>query len=246
MNIIKLNATESTNSFLKDLSVNSDISNYTVVVTDKQTSGRGQMNTKWISEDKKNLLCSIYVRFHNLKIHNQVYLNFAIAIAIREALVTFNLPNLTIKWPNDILSGKKKVCGILIENILKGNTIDASIIGIGINVNQEVFPDDIPNASSIKNTTGSEYQIEEVLSEVVKKIEEKVFLLSTEEFKTLEEEYHKVLYKKNIPSMFKDTEDVVFMGKILKVNTSNGQLLIELPDETVKSFHLKEVTFISS
>ena len=244
MNIIKLDATESTNSFLKELSVNSDLPNYTVVVTDKQTSGRGQMNTKWISEPNKNLLCSVYITFSDFPISKQVYLNFAIAIAIHEALSSFGLPNLDIKWPNDILSGKKKVCGILIENILKGNKIDATIVGIGINVNQDSFSDKIPNAASIKNITGESAAIDDVLFKVVKKIEEKVLLLSTKQYWVLKNEYHNVLHKKNIPSMFKDDKDVVFMGKILEVDTSNGKLLIELADETIRSFHLKEVTFV--
>ncbi|WP_299680946.1 biotin--[acetyl-CoA-carboxylase] ligase [uncultured Tenacibaculum sp.] len=244
MNIIKLDATESTNSFLKELSVNSDLPNYTVVVTDKQTSGRGQMNTKWISEPNKNLLCSVYITFSDFPISKQVYLNFAIAIAIHEALSSFGLPNLDIKWPNDILSGKKKVCGILIENILKGNKIDATIVGIGINVNQNSFSDEIPNAASIKNITGESAAIDDVLFNVVKKIEEKVLLLSTKQYEVLKNEYHNVLHKKNIPSMFKDDKDVVFMGKILEVDTSNGKLLIELADETIRSFHLKEVTFV--
>ncbi|SNR15165.1 biotin--[acetyl-CoA-carboxylase] ligase [Tenacibaculum jejuense] len=244
MNIIKLDATESTNSFLKELSVNSQLSNFTVVVTDKQTSGRGQMNTKWISEPNKNLLSSIYITLSDYPIHKQVYLNFAIAIAIHEGLSHFELPDLEIKWPNDILSGKKKVCGILIENILKGNKIDASIVGFGININQQNFPPEIPNADSIKNITGKTVQVEDVLFEIVKKIEEKVFLLSTGKYDVLNDEYHKVLHKKNTPSMFKDDKGVVFMGKILKVDTSNGKLLIELADETIRSFHLKEVLFI--
>lgn len=244
MNIIKLDATESTNSFLKELSVNSNLSNYTVVITDKQTLGRGQMNTKWISEPYKNLLCSVYITFSDFPIHKQVYLNFAIAIAIHEALSSFKLPNLDIKWPNDILSGKKKVCGILIENILKGNMIDASIVGIGINVNQENYPKEIPNATSIKNIIGKSIKVDEVLNRVVRKIEDKIHLLITKQFDILKKEYHNVLHKKNIPSMFKDDKDVVFMGKILEVDTSNGKLLIELVDETIRSFHLKEVSII--
>ncbi|WP_299836894.1 biotin--[acetyl-CoA-carboxylase] ligase [uncultured Tenacibaculum sp.] len=244
MNIIKLDATASTNSFLKELSVESELSDYTVVVADEQTLGRGQMNTTWVSEAKKNLLCSVYVRLSDVPISKQVYLNFAIAIAIHEALSSFKLTNLEIKWPNDILSEKKKICGILVENILKGNKIDATIIGVGANINQTDFPTYLPKASSIKNITGKEIVIEDVLAEIISKLKEKISLLINKDYDVLNEEYHNVLHKKNIPSMFKDDKDVVFMGKILEVETSNGKLIIELPDETLKSFQLKEVVFI--
>ncbi|WP_075343049.1 biotin--[acetyl-CoA-carboxylase] ligase [Tenacibaculum agarivorans] len=244
MNIIKLDATESTNSFLKELSVNSTISSYTVVVANKQTSGRGQMNTTWVSEANKNLLCSVYITFDDFPIHQQVYLNFAIAIAIHEALLTLKLPNLEIKWPNDILSDKKKICGILVENILKGNKIMASIVGIGVNVNQEKFPEDLPNASSIKNCVGKEVEIDEVLAHIIAQLKNKIALLESKKYVLLQKEYESILHKKNVPSMFKDTENVLFMGKILGVNTINGNLRIELADETIKEFGLKEVSFL--
>ncbi|MFY7671669.1 biotin--[acetyl-CoA-carboxylase] ligase [Tenacibaculum sp. MEBiC06402] len=243
MQIIKLNATASTNSFLKDLSVASELNDFTIIVTEKQSSGRGQMNTVWVSEPCKNLLFSVYTTFDNLEIHNQTYLNFAVALSVYDTLNSLEIPKLSVKWPNDILSEKKKVCGILIENILKGKMINASIIGIGLNVNQEIFPPELPDAASLKMILNKEFDLDDLLKEFISKLKTNINLLKSGGYSLLEERYLQVLYKKNIPSMFKDAENVLFMGKIIGVNTTNGKLQIELSDETVKEFALKEVSF---
>ncbi|CAL2094839.1 biotin--[acetyl-CoA-carboxylase] ligase [Tenacibaculum sp. 190524A05c] len=243
MQIIKLNATDSTNSFLKDLSVDSKLNDFTVVVAEKQTSGRGQMNTIWVSEPSKNLMFSVYAQFTNLNIQNQTFLNFAVAISMFELLDKLNVPKLAVKWPNDIMSEKKKICGILIENVLKGSNINASIIGIGLNVNQSSFPEFLPDASSLKMILGKEFDLDNVLNQFLEALKFNLNLLKKERFQELEEKYLNVLYKKNIPSMFKDTKNVLFMGKIIGVNTNNGKLQIELSDETIQEFALKEVSF---
>ncbi|CAL2055382.1 biotin--[acetyl-CoA-carboxylase] ligase [Tenacibaculum sp. 190524A05c] len=243
MQIIKLNATDSTNSFLKDLSVDSKLNDFTVVVAEKQTSGRGQMNTVWVSEPSKNLMFSVYAQFTNLNIQNQTFLNFAVAISMFELLDKLNVPKLAVKWPNDIMSEKKKICGILIENVLKGSNINASIIGIGLNVNQSSFPEFLPDASSLKMILGKEFDLDNVLNQFLEALKFNLNLLKKERFQELEEKYLNVLYKKNIPSMFKDTKNVLFMGKIIGVNTNNGKLQIELSDETIQEFALKEVSF---
>lgn len=242
MQLIKLNATASTNSFLKELSVDSNLDNFTVVMADKQTLGRGQMNTVWVSEPYKNLMFSVYVKFNDLEIKDQTFLNYAVAISMYEVLSEYGLPKLAVKWPNDILSEKKKVCGILIENILKGKYINASIIGIGLNVNQESFPKELPDASSLKMILKKDFDLDELLKRIISKLKENMELLIDNKFESLESKYLNVLYKKNIPSMFKDTRNVWFMGKIIGVNTSNGKLQIELSDETIKEFALKEVS----
>ncbi|TCP26972.1 BirA family biotin operon repressor/biotin-[acetyl-CoA-carboxylase] ligase [Tenacibaculum skagerrakense] len=243
MRIIKLNATASTNSFLKDLSVTTKLEDFTVVVTDEQSSGRGQMNTVWLSESHKNLMFSVFVSFDNFDIQKQTYLNFGVAVAMFDMLNSLNVPRLSVKWPNDILSEKKKVCGVLIENILKGRMISASIIGIGLNVNQDSFPDYLPDAASLKMILAKEFNLKVLLNKFIEKLEYYINLLKNEDYDLLEELYLNVLHKKNIPSMFRTTEDVLFMGKIIGVNTSNGKLQIELSDETVKEFALKEVSF---
>ncbi|AUC14446.1 biotin--[acetyl-CoA-carboxylase] ligase [Tenacibaculum sp. SZ-18] len=243
MHLIKLNATASTNSFLKELSVDSSLDDFTVVMAEKQTLGRGQMNTVWVSQPYKNLMFSVYVKFDDFEIRDQTFLNYAVALSMYEVLIGYDLPKLAVKWPNDILSEKKKVCGILIENILKGKSIKASIIGIGLNVNQESFPEELADAASLKMVLNKNFDLDKLLKQIISKLRMNINILKDKKFEVLESAYLNVLYKKNIPSMFKDTQNVLFMGKIVGVNTSNGKLQIELSDETIREFALKEVSF---
>ena len=109
MKIIKLNAIDSTNSFLKELAQSSSLEDYTSVVTNDQTNGRGQMQHSWISEPNKNLTFSIFTTLKSLLIQHQSYLNFATTLALFEVLNDLKVPNLAIKWPNDIMSGHYKI-----------------------------------------------------------------------------------------------------------------------------------------
>lgn len=243
MKIIKLSAIDSTNSFLKDLAQNSTLQNYTAAVTNKQHKGRGQQEAKWITEPFKNLTFSVFIEFDKLKIIQKKYLNFAISIAIYEVLIEKNLPKVFIKWPNDILSANKKICGILIENTFIGERIKNSVIGIGLNVNQEKFPNFLKNATSIKLQTSKNYDLDDLLYIVLDKIKEKINLLENYQFEYLEEQYLNVLYKKNIPTMFKDTRDVIFIGMISGIS-DDGKLQILLEDDSIKEFGIKEVSFL--
>ena len=242
MKIIKLDTIGSTNSFLKELNANSKVENYTIVVSKNQTSGRGQMNTSWHSEDGKNLIFSILVRFEDLLITKQKYLNYAISISVFETLKYYNLPEVSIKWPNDILSEKNKIVGILIENSLRLNKISSSIIGIGMNVNQEFFPENIPNPSSLKLKTGLDFNLDEVLKVFFNFLNNAIELLNQNQFEVLEEKYLNVLYKKNVPSVFKTNQDEIFKGEIVGISPE-GKLQIELSNMNIKEFGLKEVSF---
>ena len=150
MKIVKLNAIDSTNSYLKNLAVQSTVENWTVIVANHQTKGKGQVDNNWISDKDKNLTFSILVEFENLKTINQFYLNYSISIALYNVLKYYIPEKLSVKWPNDILSANHKICGILIESTIKNSMVKNVIIGIGLNVNQENFPIHITNASSLK------------------------------------------------------------------------------------------------
>ncbi|WP_298765123.1 biotin--[acetyl-CoA-carboxylase] ligase [uncultured Polaribacter sp.] len=243
MKIIKLNATNSTNSFLKELAQNQTVENYTVVVTDKQLKGRGQQEAVWFSEPYKNLTFSVLVSFDNLDVAQQKYLNFAVSLAILEVLNLKVLKSLRIKWPNDILSGNQKISGILIENILKGSKIKSSVIGIGLNVNQVDFSIKLKNVSSLKLLTDKTFNLDTLLIELVNSLKLYLNRLETKQFDYLEKEYLNCLYKKNTATMFKDSNSVLFMGLIRGISI-DGKLQVELEDETIKEFGIKEITFV--
>ncbi|WP_405607132.1 biotin--[acetyl-CoA-carboxylase] ligase [Polaribacter sp. Asnod1-A03] len=243
MKIIKLSAIDSTNSFLKNLAQNSSLENFTAVVTKHQTNGRGQQESGWVTDPNKNLTFSLFLRFKDIKIEQKKYLNFAVSLAVYNLLFDKNVPKLSIKWPNDILSVNSKICGILIENTFSGDRIKNTIIGIGLNVNQEIFPQFNRSATSLKLKTNKEYNLDLLLDELLKEIEKTVNLFKSKKFDQLDKMYLDALYKKNIPTMFKDSKDKVFMGMISGIS-KNGNLLIILEDDSIKEFGIKEVSFL--
>lgn len=243
MKIIKLNTVVSTNSFLKDLSVSSALENFTVVVTQKQTKGRGQQKNEWLSEPYKNLTFSVFTCLKDVKITNRKYLNFAISLAIYKVLLNRKTPKLSIKWPNDLMSANKKICGILIENTFLGDQIKSTIIGIGLNVNQEIFPKSLRNVTSLKLTTLEEIDLDVLLHEILVELKTNIKSLESKDFHLLENAYLNVLYKKNIPTMFKTSKDEIFMGIISGIS-DQGNLQIQLEDDSIKEFGIKEVSIL--
>jgi BirA family biotin operon repressor/biotin-[acetyl-CoA-carboxylase] ligase len=242
LKLIKLDAIDSTNSFLKDLARNSILENFTTVVAKHQTKGRGQQESFWVSDSGKNLTFSTFVSCLSLNVQYHKYLNFAVSLAVLDALKGLNILNLNIKWPNDILAGNDKIAGVLVENSLKSNKIQDSIIGIGLNVNQDKFDNFKRKATSLKICLQREFDLEAILQIVLKKLQIKIALLNDKKFTDLETEYLNSLYKKNVPTTFKNSENVLFMG-IIKGVSSDGKLQIQLEDNTIKEFGIKEVSF---
>ena len=173
MSIIKLNAIDSTNDFLKDLTRNQLVDNFTTVVAQKQTKGKGQMGANWDSEEGKNLIMSILVKDVLQNIDEIFHLNVAIALSVLQVLQDCKVPNLSVKWPNDIMSDHKKIGGILIENSFKSDTKIESIVGIGLNVNQKQF-ENLPKASSMAVISNTEFDLDILLNKIIFQI---IFLL---------------------------------------------------------------------
>ena len=223
------------------MAVNSNVKDFTIVVTENQINGRGQQGNNWESEPYKNLMFSVFVSFKGLGVIDKKYLNFAVSLAVFDVLKEENTPAVSIKWPNDLLSGNNKICGVLIENSLRGAEISATVIGIGLNVNQTSFPSYLTKTSSLKLLNNRNYSLEELLERIVLKLKARIKALNAKDFIGLEEDYLKALYKKNIPTMFKDSEDVLFIG-IIRGVSNEGKLQIEIENETIKEFGLKEVS----
>lgn len=243
MKIVKLNAINSTNTFLKDLARESNVENYTVVVAENQTNGKGQFDNKWISERGKNLTFSIICKFNDLSVNNAFYLNCAISLAIYTVLKEYIPNRLTVKWPNDILSFQKKLCGILIENVVSTDKIQQAIVGVGLNVNQEIFPNSLPNATSLKLSAGNDFDKGMLLKKLIEEIIAQVELIIGKQFKLLKQSYESVLYKKDEPAMFKNVLNENFMGKILGI-TEQGNLVVELDNDRIETYDLKEIQFM--
>lgn len=244
MNIIKLDAIESTNFYLKKLAVEKEVESYTVVSAKYQSAGRGQMGAIWYSEKSKNLTFSLLIKFSSLEIENQFYLSMAVSLGLFTAIRTHIATPLFIKWPNDILAEKDKLAGILIENIVSGNTIKQSVIGIGLNVNQEQFSSTIGNVTSLKNVTGIHFDTDLLLESIVISIENFMGYIVRKEFQLLKKLYLKSLYRFEKPSMFEDSNGTFFLGKVIDV-FEDGKLVVELENEKTRKFNFKEIKFAS-
>ena len=242
MEIIKLNATNSTNTYLKNLLKEKQVKDLSCIWALSQTQGRGQQGAKWISEPGKNLTFSVLKKFENLSSEYHFLLNMEVSLAIFRALKKLYIPDLAVKWANDILSSKKKICGILIENTLHKEQISSSIIGIGLNVNQ-VFFNDLPNVSSLQKIMGHPFDLEEVLLLICQELEVSLRSLSPTRFETMLDEYHTHLFRKDKPSTFEYPNGERFMGYIRGVS-HNGQLQVEQEDALMSSFSLKEIKLL--
>ena len=243
MNIIKLDAIDSTNSYLKKIILEKDISDYTIVTANFQTEGKGQLGYMWESEDSKNLLCSIYKKDLGIKVEDQFVLSMLVSLSIIRTLEKLNLPKLYIKWPNDIMSDNKKICGILVENMVKQNSIKESVIGIGLNVNQDTFKN-LPNATSIKKIKGAVFNIDELLNDLVNNIKKQFSDFNQSNIDLIFKEYEDVLYRMNIPSTFKNSQGDIFTGFIKGVNNL-GRLKVLLEDNLTKSYTIKDITLLN-
>ncbi len=238
MLIIKLDATASTNATLKELWQKNDAKNWTVVWTQDQFGGRGQKGTVWQSEAGKNLTFSVLKTFSGFNIQRQFMLNMVVSIAVYEVLTKLRIPEIQVKWPNDIMSGRNKICGILIENIVKGRDVRASVIGVGVNINQEDFGD-IPRAASLKMITGIEYDLEEILNHMLKQLRWRLENVETKDFEAVKEEYLEVLYRRNQWSLF-EFPDGTKQNAIIRDISRQGQIKVE-KDNTISEYSMKEI-----
>lgn len=243
MYLYKLDAIPSTNSYLKDLVKNEVLESFTVVSAEFQTKGRGQMETVWYSTEGSNLLFSILIKFQGVLAADQFYLNCAVSLAILEALKAYELPDLRVKWPNDIMAENRKLGGMLIENSVLRGQIRYAIVGIGLNVNEEKFPPELPKAISMYQILGKKTDRNVLLQVLVEKIKLYAGLFESGGHKRLMKEYKENLYKFGRPAMFETAAGEIFMGKIIDIDPS-GNLVLELQDETQRSFRFKEIKFL--
>ena len=245
MKLIKLDAIDSTNDFLKSLSSQDELDNFTVVTAENQTKGKGQMGAKWESESGKNLIMSALVKdflYDNERVFD---LSIIIALAVIETLKKFNIPELSIKWPNDIMSYNKKIGGILIENTIKSDGRIVSVVGLGLNVNQTNF-DELKHASSLSVICNREFDKDILPELIVEKMKQKIELWETNSA-VFWKKYFNYLFRKGVPMPFKnlnsDTAAQNFMGIIQGVSPI-GKIQILLEDDSVSEFDIKEIQML--
>jgi len=238
-----ISSCKSTNSVLNNiLKENGDNENI-VIRADYQTKGVGQKGAFWESEKGKNLLFSFSIGFNELLAVKQFYLSAIVSLSIVN-LLKIHLPNenISIKWPNDIYVGNKKIAGILIENTLFADKIKHSIIGIGININQKVFISDAPNPISLSIISNKNFDIDIILNQFIKEFEKFYYKLGNRNFDAIKDEYLNFLYQKdmNCKYLIQDTE----INGIIRGVDRFGFLLMEM-DNKLRTFDIKEVKYIN-
>lgn len=220
---------------------------FTVFATSYQTSGRGQKGTVWESAPGKNLTFSIVIKSDFIKAENQFIIAQIVTIGIKRYLKSKGI-EAKIKWPNDIYVGDKKICGILIEHFLSGDTLSGSIAGIGLNVNQATFVSDAPNPVSIFNLLGKELDLQEELEALAGFIYDIYFpfsaFTSSASINRLDKEYHDSLYRLEEFHKFQETPAGNIVEARITGIDSNACLILEQEDGTVKRYHFKEIKYI--
>lgn len=217
-----------------------DFPEWTLVMAGVQTKGRGQRGSSWEGEKGRNLTFSLLVEPGYLPVEKQFYISKVTALAVAEALGKSGV-EAAVKWPNDIYAGDKKICGILIENDLMGNRMGKCVIGIGINVNQQVFLSDAPNPTSVWLETGVETDRMELLKAFCDSFINYYNVLSAGNYDRIDRDYWTRLYRKGRWFEYEDGKGR-FTGKITGVFPS-GELVILHEDGTEKKYLFKEVSY---
>jgi len=244
-NAVHLTAVASTNTYASDLMRQIRVTEGTIVYTFEQTNGRGQRGNTWLSEPNKNVALSLIMHPSFLHADEQFWLtkitSLAVADLMSETLQKHADPEIRIKWPNDIYINGKKVAGILIENTLRDERIQSTVIGIGINVNQSAFDGNI-QATSLKNVAGTEFELMAIIDRLCEFIEARYLQLKTGKRELLDTHYLHCLYRLKEWKEYKVGEDII-EGKINGV-TKGGKLVVELRSGDVREFDLKEIAFL--
>lgn len=238
-NIIRLKEAKSTNSWAKEAMAENAIPANTVIVAETQTAGRGQMLTKWHDEPGKNLIFTLVFKPRQLKVPEFFRINAAVSLALIDTLQ--GIEGLAVKWPNDIMVHQKKLAGILIETVVKGDKIDQVYAGIGLNVNQTQFPDGL-NATSLALEQNAEINLDELLFNVLTELNNRINDLANS---ALIKNYNKKLMGRGEELQF---EDKMGQFKALVMGVGNDGLLnLQLSNEKFpRSYRNKEVKWLEA
>jgi BirA family biotin operon repressor/biotin-[acetyl-CoA-carboxylase] ligase len=238
-NMIILDSVDSTNNYAMALIQKRQMAGEIAVFAKKQTNGKGRRGKQWVSNEAENITMSVVVPMQWLNVSRQFELSVAVALSCHDLFQKHILANLFIKWPNDIFINDSKAGGILIENVIKGKIWQWSVIGIGLNINQEEFEEGVVKATSLKIETERQYDVIKLAGELygilLKRIEE----LKADCFENMLKEYNQKLYGRGQMVRLKK-QTAVFETEIIRVSPL-GQLITK--DSVERSFNFDEVEF---
>lgn len=239
--ILRIAETLSTNNYATGLIQRSGADEGTVILSFRQTEGRGQAGNKWESANFQNLTFSLILQPGFLPASAQFLISQVIALGTA-AFVRSKIDGVSIKWPNDILVDNRKIAGILIENTIKGNCLSRSVCGVGVNINQQKFQKYSPEAISLKMATGKDFSLEELLNEILHNISHWYDLLKMGAVDEIEEAYLKLLFRMNQWGFY-SAGNQTFEARICGADEF-GQLILEKRNGAKSVWPFKTVKMI--
>lgn len=240
MRYVRVEQTDSTNSFVREHA--ESLESGTLVWALEQTHGRGQRGNSWEATPGMNVTASLCFRPSGIHARDQFAISEAVALAVSATLRDYGI-EARVKWPNDIYVADKKIAGILIENSIMGTDIERSIAGIGLNVNQEEFLSDAPNPVSMRQISGEEYPLEEVVRSLGARLEEYLEKIKGDP-EALHGEYKNLLWRGAGSFQYRERESgEEFSARIADVELS-GHLVLAAADGSTRRYAFKEVEFL--
>lgn len=234
---IELALVDSTNNYAMHLINENMAVDGLVVRADYQSKGKGQHSNVWMAEESKNILLSIILEMNAISLGQQFLVNASFCLSVANMFMQeYEVPDVSIKWPNDIYAGKKKLSGILIENVIRGTNWQYAIIGVGLNINQLNFKD-LTNATSLKHFTKKNHSISKCTKIFFKYLNKYYERFLTDPTKIIDE-YNALLHGRNIDISYKYKHEIR-SGTLIEVKPT-GEIEIETK-EGLKTFRHKEI-----
>jgi BirA family biotin operon repressor/biotin-[acetyl-CoA-carboxylase] ligase len=240
--LIELQTVDSTNFYAEQLLKKQKVTEGTIIFAHDQTSGKGQGENNWESEPRKNVTFSLVLFPEFLSPGQQFLLNKVISLGVLDFLARVIVEQrLSIKWPNDIYAGNRKIGGILIQNTVCGTVYESCIAGIGVNINQDTFTPVLPNPVSLKQITGKDFPVRDAVDLIVACIDNRYQQLQEGLSELLDREYREQLFGIN---EWRDyyMDKKLIKGKIRGVDES-GMLMMEMENNSIRFFNHGEVEF---
>lgn len=241
MEIIHFDTIDSTNAYCELLDLD-QVEEFAIVIADEQTAGRGQQDHTWASETGKNLTFSLILHPSFLSVRDQYMITKVLSLALCDYLGHQLGVPATIKWPNDIYIGTKKICGMLVANKLKKNQLSTCICGIGLNVNQTSFPDWVPNPTSMSLLSGYEFNTNAELELLIHYIQNRYDQLQDGAVTQLDNDYLSKLMNmgKEVQYLY---DGQAITARILGVNCY-GHLILETDCSKILTCQMGEVSLV--
>ena len=236
-----LKETGSTNAKAMDLLANGSLEPPFVVRAGFQSSGKGMGGNTWQSEPGKNLLFTLCIHPKNLHPENIFLVSKTVSLALAVFLRQYVKADISIKWPNDLLVNEKKIAGMLIQNELGTSGVYHSFIGLGININQTVFPGNILGPTSLKSIAQKDFDLDNLFANLLQEIMEWWVLLEQQAYSYINNRYLENLYLFGKDHVFKDEQGNSLRGRISGI--SHEGLLEVMTENGKKAFPFKGITF---